>query len=98
MSNALPKFSADKAQRAAQIIARNVRDMHDITGRVFVAGARNKWSPEAGQYIVYGLERYFRFENTVDLCAQVERAWKKGADIEPVIAEWISAFMAQEIV
>lgn len=88
----LPKATMtyeEKVQAAVQFIVRNVTYMHDITGREFKPGRRNAWSAEAGQWIVYGLERQLGFDRSVQLCAVVERAWRAGGDVPAAVTGFI---------
>jgi hypothetical protein len=66
----------ERLEKAAAMIAAKVEDIQ--RGPLRDDEPRKSWDPVTGQWIVYGLERSIGFFNGTVLCANVERAWKKG--------------------
>ncbi len=48
-----------------------------------------QWNAMAGQWLVYGFEKYFGFPGAVELEAVVERAWISGQPMKPKIMEFL---------
>lgn len=71
-----------KSEKIAELLTGELKDMAEALGV-----KPKHWHATLGQYLVYGYERQIGFSNGVYLCAEVENAWKRGADIQPVIKQ-----------
>jgi hypothetical protein len=80
-------------KKYAAKIGGQVTELCEMENGPFVEGKRNRWSPMAGQLLVYGLERQLGFAKAAELEATVEGVWKKGKAIVPVIEEYFLSFV-----
>ncbi len=83
------RINIEKAQQIAKVVAARVAEIHALQGIADIAANPSKrpprWNKLAGQWLVYGMEKYIGFGNGVELCSVVERAWRKREPLEPKI-------------
>jgi hypothetical protein len=78
------KLKDETVLEVTEYISKTVTEMHEAMGY-----QPKSWSANVGQWLVYGLEKYFGFPACVELEALVERAWRKGQPIEPVVEAFL---------
>ncbi len=75
-------FSEETVIKVATVIDQEINRLH-------LDHQPGRWNALAGQWLVYGFERYFGFGGAVELEAIVERAWRRGTPIKPVVEAWL---------
>jgi len=78
-------MKTDRIKKAASHIISQVKSQHEDLDY-----QPKQRSPEVGQWLVYGFERYFGLGGAVELESVVETAWRKGQDLEASLVQFLT--------